>query len=102
MFERFFHIVFCPQNRTEVERENAVYTGKHDISRIGQFVEWNGNFKIFEHGGWGTRTAKMINGTGGFLFPPDVKRHHNITAFISELFRYAEQLIYVLVVCVGS
>ena len=65
-----------------------MYTGKDDIGLVGQYVEWNGHTKIFEHGGWGTDTAKMINGTGGFMFAPDVHRHHNLTAFISELYRY--------------
>lgn len=78
---------FGLENRTEIDTDNAVYTGKGDISRVGQYVKWNGHTEIFEHGGWGTYTAKMINGTGGFLFAPDVKRHHNLTAFISELYR---------------
>ena len=30
----------------------------------------------------------MLNGTAGFIFPPDVKKEHNLTAFISELYRY--------------
>ena len=82
-----FSVLFS-KNRTEVETDNAVYTGKNDLSRVGEFVEWYGHEEIFEHGGWGTKTAKMINGTAGFMFAPDVQRHNNLTAFISELYRY--------------
>ena len=90
---------FLDQNRTEIDTDNAVYTGKGDISRVGQYVKWNGHTEIFEHGGWGTETAKMINGTGGFLFAPDVKRHHNLTAFISELYRYMYIHVLYIVIC---
>ena len=71
-----------------MEYGNQVHTGKDNISLIGQFIEWNGNFKIYEHGGWGSKAAKMINGTAGFIFPPGVKKDHNLTAFITELYRY--------------
>ena len=76
------------QNITEVEYGNAVCTGKDDISKVGEYIEWDGDFEIFEHGGWGTKTARMINGTGGFIFAPDVSRDHNLTSFITELYRY--------------
>jgi lysosome membrane protein 2 len=79
--------LFGLENVTEVEYGNQVYTGKDDLSQIGQFIEWNGNFEIYKHGGWGTPAAKMLNGTAGFIFPPDVKKEHNLTAFISELYR---------------
>ena len=64
-----------------------MYTGKDDINKVAEYVEWNGNFEIYANGGWGTPTAKMINGTGGYSFHPDMSRHENVTAFISELFR---------------
>ena len=64
-----------------------MYTGKDDINKVAEYVEWNGNFEIYENGGWGTPTAKMINGTGGYSFHPDMSRHENVTSFISELFR---------------
>ena len=69
--------------------DNAVYTGKSNINRVGVFGKWNGHTEIYEHGGWGTPTAKMINGTAGFMFAPDVMRQGNLTAFISELYRYS-------------
>ena len=34
----------------------------------------------------------MINGTGGFSFSPDVHRDHNLTAFITELYRYIMEM----------
>ena len=80
-----FHV---RQNITEVQYGNAVHTGKDDISLIAKFIEWNGNFEIYKHGGWGTKTAKMINGTDGFMFAPNVKKDHNLTVFVSELYRY--------------
>jgi lysosome membrane protein 2 len=89
-FRKYAYLInpeFGLENRTEVQTDNEVYTGKSDISQVGEFLEWNGNFEIYEHGGWGTSTAKMINGTGGFLFAPNVMRQGNLTAFITELYR---------------
>ncbi|CAI8026532.1 Lysosome membrane protein 2, partial [Geodia barretti] len=86
-FAKTINPLFGLENVTEVEYGNQVYTGKDDISQIGQFIEWNGNFEIYKHGGWGTPAAKMLNGTAGFIFPPGVKKGHNVTAFISELYR---------------
>lgn len=72
------------QSRESIQGPNIVYTGKGNLSRVAQFIEWNGQRNI---SGWGTPTAQMINGTGGFMFHPGVTRDENLTAFISELFR---------------
>ena len=72
------------QSRESIQGPNIVYTGKGNLSRVAQFKEWNGQTNI---SGWGTSTARMINGTGGFMFHPGVTRDENLTAFISELFR---------------
>ena len=72
------------QSRESTQGPNTVYTGKGNLSRVAQFIEWNGQRNI---SGWGTPTARMINGTGGFMFHPGVTRDENLTAFISELFR---------------
>ena len=61
-----------------------MHTGKDNLDLVGQFIMWNNQTEI---DGWGTKAAKEINGTGGFMFHPGVTREENLTAFISELFR---------------
>ncbi len=74
----------CIQKLSSEEVSNRVYTGVGNVSRVGQFIEWNGHTNI---SGWGTPLAREIRGTGGFLFHPGVSREENLTAFISELYR---------------
>ena len=61
-----------------------MFTGKNDSALVGQYIQWKGQHKI---AGWNSKTAQMINGTGGYVFHPKVSRKENLTAFISELYR---------------
>lgn len=76
--------IFGFSNRSEVEAPNRVLTGVNDTRLVGQYVEWNNQTEIK---GWGTPEARMINGTGGFLFHPGVTREENLTVFVDELYR---------------
>ena len=67
-----------------MEQPNRVLTGVNDTKLVGQYLEWNNHTEMK---GWGTRTARMINGTGGFLFHPGVTREENLTVFVDELYR---------------
>ena len=67
-----------------MQAPNRVLTGINDTQLVGQYVEWNNQTEI---SGWGTPTARMINGTGGFLFHPGVTREENLTVFVDELYR---------------
>ena len=69
-----------------MEEPNRVLTGVNDTRLVGQYLEWNNQTKIE---GWGTPEARMINGTGGFLFHPGVTREENLTVFVDELYRCA-------------
>ena len=60
-------------------------TGVNDTRLVGQYVEWKNQTEI---AGWGTPEARMINGTGGFLFHPGVIRDENLTVFVDELYRF--------------
>ena len=77
-------LFLASQSWESTEGPNIVHTGKGNLSKLAQFIEWNGRYKIAQ---WGTPAARMINGTGGFMFHPGVTREENLTAFISELFR---------------
>jgi hypothetical protein len=56
---------------------------------VGQYLEWKNQTEIE---GWGTPEARMINGTGGFLFHPGVTREENLTVFVDELYRFVYTL----------
>ncbi len=60
-------------------------TGVNDTRLVGQYLEWYNQTEIE---GWGTPQARMINGTGGFLFHPGVTREENLTVFVDELYRF--------------
>ena len=62
-----------------------MFTGVNDTRLVGQYVEWNNHTEIE---GWGSHWARMINGTGGFLFHPGVTRDDNLTVFVDELYRF--------------
>ena len=72
------------QKLSSVEAPNRVYTGVSDVLKVGHYIEWNKQTSI---AGWGTPTARKIQGTGGFMFHPGVTRTENLTSFISELYR---------------
>ena len=61
-----------------------MYTGVDDLSKVAQYIEWNGNTSM---SGWGNPYAAMINGTGGYSFHPGVTRDETLLVFIDELFR---------------
>ncbi len=67
-----------------MEAPNRVFTGVGNISKVGEFVEWNNHTSI---AGWNSTFAREIRGTGGFMFHPGVTREENLTSFISELYR---------------
>ena len=67
-----------------MEKPNRVLTGVNDTRLVGQLLEWN---NMTEIKGWGTPQARMINGTGGFLFHPGIARDENLTIFVDELYR---------------
>lgn len=74
---------FSLQNRSSISYNNTVKTGKHNESEVAQYVRWN---NVTEIGGWGTPTARMINGTEGILFHPGVKKD-KVMVFIDEIYR---------------
>lgn len=72
-----------------------MYTGVDDLSKVSQYIEWNGHINM---SGWGNIYAGMINGTGGYSFHPGVTRDETLLVFIDELYRsgyfkYSEDII---------
>ena len=61
-----------------------IYTGKSNLKDTARFLMWNGLTSI---SGWGTPTARMINGTEAIIFHPGVERDDKLEVFVSELFR---------------
>lgn len=54
-----------------------------DISRVGQFIEWNG---LRELPYWDSTEANTVMGTEGFLFKPGNGKER-IYIFVDQLFR---------------
>lgn len=67
----------------EDKKLSIIHTGVNDITKIGEFVQWNGlkRLNIWLDG------ANDINGTEGLFFRPNLSPGDNLTAFISDLNR---------------
>lgn len=74
---------------------SIIHTGVGDISKIGQFVQWDGLKKLTI---WKNGTgANSINGTEGLFFRPNLKEGDNLVAFVDDIKRsidlvYKEQV----------
>ena len=69
----------------EDRKESIIHTGRNDITKIGQFVQWNEQrkLKIWQN----ENGANDINGTEGFFFRPDLEEGDNLTVFVDDLKR---------------
>ena len=69
----------------EDRKESIIHTGEMDITKIGQFVQWDGLRKLNiwrnENG------ANNINGTEGFFFRPHLNEGDNLTVFVDDIKR---------------
>ena len=86
-----------PQDYVSIQHNNSVndsrpsfiYTGTEDISRIGQFHQWDGhdarNLSI-----WPGRSANIINGTEGLFFHPNLQEGDTLYAFVDDVVRSFE------------
>ena len=80
---KFVHIQV--NDSIEDRNESIIYTGVKDITKIGQFVQWNG---LEELTIWSNGTgANDINGTEGLFFRPHLKEGDELTAFIDDIKR---------------
>ena len=65
---------------------SVIHTGVGNISRIGEYVQWNGHkeiLKIWEPGS----PCDKIRGTEGLFFHPNLKEGENLTAFVDDVAR---------------
>ena len=78
-------------NSAEDSKESIIHTGRTDITKIGQFVQWDGlrNLKIWGNG----NGANDINGTEGFFFRPDLEEGDSLTVFVDDIKRSVD-LVY--------
>ena len=67
---------------------SIIRTGVKDISKIGQFVQWNNLTILHTWPNDGNETgANDINGTEGFFFRPNLKKGDSLTAFVDDIQR---------------
>jgi len=58
--------------------------GKYDPKLVGYFTQWN---NLREIAPWNSTAARKLDGTGGYMFHPNIKRGDALRAFVTELFR---------------
>ena len=63
---------------------SIIYTGVRDISRIGQFVQWDGLKRLNI---WPGDSANDINGTEGLFFRPNLVEGEPLAAFVDDVIR---------------
>ena len=82
-----------PLDHVSMQNNNSVYdlnistinTGEVDISKVGQYVQWNG---LRELSIWENDTdANNIRGTEGLFFRPNLKEGANLTVFVDDIMR---------------
>lgn len=66
---------------------STIYTGAKDISRIGQFLQWDGHHRLDI---WPGHSANDINGTEGLFFRPNLNEGEPLTAFVDDVVRSFE------------
>ena len=64
---------------------NTIYTGVSNISKIAEFLEWNGHEYYLNT--WTTPEANQIRGTEGVFFRPNLKYGDPLTLFVGDLER---------------
>ncbi|XP_076070187.1 lysosome membrane protein 2-like [Mytilus galloprovincialis] len=72
--------LFYGKNNTD----DGLYTVFIEKSKLGEISRWN-RLKELPH--WTTKTCRMINGTEGRFFHPDVKTKDILYVFASDLYR---------------
>ena len=65
---------------------STIHTGVNDITKIAQFIKWNGHYENMDTWPNGDG-ANAINGTEGLFFRPNLKKGDNLTAFIQDIQR---------------
>ncbi|XP_065885904.1 lysosome membrane protein 2-like [Dysidea avara] len=63
---------------------STVRTGKYDPKLVGYYTQWN---SLREIAPWNSSAARKLDGTGGYMFHPNVKHDDVLRAFVTELFR---------------
>ena len=58
--------------------------GKYDPKLVGYYTQWN---NLREIALWNSTAARRLDGTGGYMFHPNIKRGDILRAFVTELFR---------------
>ena len=72
-------------NSADDRNPSIIHTGVKDVSKVGQFVQWNGRKELTI---WPNKTgANDINGTEGFFFRPNLVEGEGLTAFVDDIQR---------------
>lgn len=66
-------------------RPSIIHTGVDKIDLLGQFVQWDGNYRKMTI--WPEETANYINGTEGLFFKPLLHEGEDLEAFVDDVFR---------------
>ena len=66
---------------------STIYTGVHDISKLAQFIQWDGHTHYLNTWPSG-KEANTIRGTEGAFFKPNQRQGNQLELFIGDLQRY--------------
>ena len=72
-------------NSAEDQKISTIHTGVSNISEVGQYIQWDGNYESLDI--WYGPDANKIRGTEGFFFKPNLKEGDNLTAFVDDVMR---------------
>ena len=64
---------------------NSIYTGVGNISRLAEFLEWNGHKYVLDT--WRSPEANQIRGTEGMFFKPNLQLGQPLVLFMGNLLR---------------
>jgi len=73
-------------NSVNDTRPSMIYTGVQNITRIGEFAQWD-NHSASNLGIWPGRTANFINGTEGLFFRPNLQKGTPLQSFVDDVVR---------------
>ncbi|KAI6653529.1 Lysosome membrane protein 2-like [Oopsacas minuta] len=77
-------IVQLQSNGTDQLLPTIISTGVGNLNNLNQYIMWENQTSLDK---WGSRKARLLYGTDGHLFHPNISREENITAFIDQIYR---------------
>ncbi|TMW45645.1 hypothetical protein DOY81_009278, partial [Sarcophaga bullata] len=79
-----FGYYYKRNNSKEAEGTSTIYTGQHDLGKMGDLKYWNGS----DHTEYWQGECSRVNGTTGELWAPGKMWHEPVTLFLADAARF--------------